>query len=159
MRRLLCIFVSAACVAGCADGRFHKKSITGGACPGTVSGYTYTGIVYGESHLVVIPLSKIRAGTEWRFYLLPTDRPRGSSASALSMRTVTVDGKPAGPAPPPGANQWIFTAGDFSGGMPAGNVRYISQCVPATLNEGDEFQYLVDVEGIGTLDPRARVEK
>lgn len=144
--------------AGCVDGRFHKKTITGGACPGTVSGYTYTGIVYGESHLVVIPLSKIRAGTEWRFYLLPTDRSRGSSSTALASRKVIIDGKPAGPLPP-GPNQWILTDGDFAGGTPAGNVRYLSQCVPATLVEGEEFEYLVDVEGIGTLDPRARVEK
>jgi hypothetical protein len=140
--------------AGCAtDGRFRSVSITGGPC-GDVSGYTVTGIAYADSKLVVVPVSRIRADTEWRFYLRPVTNP--NDPDNYRDATVTIKGKFPATNPPPERNDWIDVAGSWSGTNTPGH--YLVECVPETVTEGEEFEFLVDVEFVGELDPRAKVD-
>lgn len=155
MSKRITVLVITILLAGCVDGKFHKRSITGGPC-GTVSGYTYTGIAYGDSKMVVIPVSKIRADTEWRFYLLPIDSLGGTTA--YGDKTVKIDGKPP-PYTPPANDDWIDGEKSYDTATVSGKSRYITVCVPSTVVKGQTWEYLVHVDTVGTLDPRGHVEK
>jgi len=160
MRKIATVLVFAALVTGCVDGKFHKKSITGGPCaPAVPTGYTYTGIAYGDSKMAVIPVSRIRAGTEWRFYLLPIDSLGG--ATQYGNAKVTINGKPAPytPPTPPANDDWIDAFGTYNNATVAGRSRYIALCVSDEVVPGQNWQYEVTIETIGTLDPRGRVEE
>jgi len=160
MRKTATVLVFLALSTGCVDGKFHKSDITGGPCaPAIPTGYTYTGIAYGDSKMVVIPISRIRAGTEWRFYLLPIDSLGG--ATQFGDALVTIDGKPAPytPPTPPANDDWIDVSKSYNNATVAGRSRYIALCVPTDVEEHQVWQYLVKIETIGTLDPRAHVEE
>ncbi|HNP37605.1 MAG TPA: hypothetical protein PKK10_17290 [Woeseiaceae bacterium] len=106
-------------------------------------GYTWTGIHYGDSRLIVLPLSEIGAGYEWRFKLMPQS---GSSGPvAFSDATVTVDADDAD-------LDWLEVDGTFKneGGQ-------LEVCVPGDLEVGTPIKFNVTVTGVGMLDPRARV--
>ncbi len=158
MRRIIAVLVITFLFAGCADGKFHRKTLTAGPC-GTTTGYTYTGIAYGDSKLMVIPISKIRANTEWRFYLLPIDSLGGATAYGDAM--VTIDGKPAPYVPPnpPANDDWLKVEGTYNLATVSGRAHYISLCVDADVVPGQQWQFLVDVDTIGHLDPRGHVEE
>ena len=147
MRKILAILLATFLLVGCPDGRFVKKEFTSPDC-GLVTGYTITGIGYGDSKMIVVPLSKIRAGTEWRFYLKP-EKKRGQPP-VHAANHVTIDGKDS-----PGPNDWIFVEGTWDG---SGSKHYLVECVPATAVTGETFEYLVDVDKVGELDPRAKVQ-
>ena len=152
MKRILIMFVVTVISAGCAtDGRFRSVSITGGPC-GDVSGYTVTGIAYADSKLVVVPISRIRPDTEWRFYLRPVTNPNDPDNYRDAM--VTIKGKFPATNPPPDRSDWIDVAGSYNG-TPG---HYLVECVPAALTSGEEFEFLVDVQFVGELDPRAKVD-
>jgi hypothetical protein len=104
---------------------------------------------------VVIPVSRIRAGTEWRFYLRPINRPPGPVD--YNTVDVTIDGKfPADPPPPPTRNDWIdVSATSYNNASMPGN--YLVECVPAGLLPGQSYQFKVIVDKVGELDPRADV--
>jgi hypothetical protein len=139
-------------VAGCAaDGSFRSVRIDSGPC-GNVRGYTVTGILYADSKLVVVPMSRIRAGTEWRFYLRPVTNP--NDPANYRDAKVTIDGKFPASEDPPNRNDWIDVSGSYNGAAD----RYLVECVPEDVKKGDTFEFLVNVESVGQLDPRARVE-
>jgi hypothetical protein len=170
MRRIISAFVLAVLFAGCAsDGKFHKSDITTGPCAPAV-GYTYTGIAYGDSKLVVIPLSTIKANTEWRFYLLPIDSLGGKTVYGDS--TVTIDGKLVGlesldnsgaltpyvlPTPPPLNDDWLAASGTYNTAFVDRNKRYLVACVPADVQIDQEWRYLVEIDNVGEVDPRGHV--
>ena len=157
MRKITAVLVPAILFAGCtADGKFHKRPITGGPC-GDVSGYTYTGIVYGDSTIAIIPISNIRADTEWRFFLFPIKEQ--SDLENWDEVEVKVKGKPVGSPQPADYNDWIKVSGSFNSSKSLDRKRYIVNCVPETVAKDDVYTYEVTVEGIGTIDPRGRVEK
>lgn len=152
MHKILMTLSVAIIVAGCAtDGRFRSVSIVGGPC-GDVSGYTVTGIAYADSKLIVVPVSRIRADSEWRFYLRPVTNPTDPENYRDAL--VKIKGKFPAVNPPPDRNDWIDVEGTWNG-TPS---RYLVECVPDDLDEGEEFEFLVNVEFIGQLDPRARVD-
>jgi hypothetical protein len=154
MPRISLMLLIAVLAAGCVDGRFHKKAFTSPDC-GAVTGYTYTGIVYGDSKLVVIPISNIQPGTEWRFYLKPIIQT--GDPDDYNTVNVKITGKdPADPPAPADANNWISTDGDYASAG-TGRLRYITECVPPTVAVGDKFQFMVEVAEVGELDPRANV--
>jgi hypothetical protein len=171
MRIMISVLVFSVLLAGCVNGKFHRKSITGGACPGTVDGYTYTLVTYGNGKIIVIPLSNIRANSEWRFYLYPLDNLGGRTAYGNS--TVTIDGKAAGgnvlltgapslapyvlPSPPLDDN-WLSAAGTFNTATGTGSKRYITACVHPDVQENQEWQFLVNIDDVGQVDPRGKVE-
>ena len=171
MRMMISVLVFSVLLAGCVNGKFHKESITGGACAGTVNGYTHTLVAYGNGKIVVIPLSRIRANTEWRFYLYPLDKQGGSAAYGDSM--VTIDGKAAGDdvlrtgatslAPyvlptPPSDDDWLEASGTFNSATGTGSKRYITVCVDADVEVDQEWQYLVTIDDVGQVDPHGKVE-
>jgi hypothetical protein len=160
MRKIATVLVIAALSTGCADGKFQKSSITGGPCaPAIPTGYTYTGIAYGDSKMAVIPVSQIRGGTEWRFYLLPIDSLGGATQYGNAM--VTIDGKPPPPPQPtpPATDDWIDASGTYNTATVAGRSRYIALCVPNELVRGQDWRYEVTIDTVGTLDPRGHVER
>jgi hypothetical protein len=157
MKRITGALVIAFLFAGCADGKFHKRNITTGPC-GPVVGYTYTAIAYGDGKLVVIPVSDIRANTEWRFYLFPLDNLGGKTPS----NNVHIKIKGQNPAVPPvasgGNNIWIDIDGSYNTATKDGSLRFLVDCTPASLVSGDEHKFEVTIDGIGTLDPRGHVD-
>ena len=151
MRKITTVLMFAILFVGCAtNGQFNKKTLDAGTCIDK-TGYTYTGIAYGESKLVVIPLSEIRRDSEWRFYLLPIDNLGGATKYGGSK--VTIKGK-VGDA----SDNWIDVFGNFDDNRSVGGKSYIFVCVPSTVAVGQEFEFEVTVDSIGYLDPRARVE-
>ena len=173
MRKIISVLVIAILFTGCVNGRFHSRPVTDGACGigTTVDGYTYTGIAYGDGKILVIPLSKIRADTEWRFFLLPIDSLGGSTAYGGS--TVTIDGKTAGDMVltsggtlgsytipmPPADDSWLTATGSFN--SPNGIYRgtpYIAACVHKDVKKDQEWHFTVDITDVGSVDPRGRVE-
>jgi hypothetical protein len=139
MKRI-CLLVSAlATFTGCAkEGQLILDSAAN-KCDN--NGYTFTAIHYGDSRIVVLPLSNIGAGYEWRFHLLP--QPGGMGADAYKDSLVTVTGGAGG--------EWLNTSGKYNLGS------VITICVPLSA-AGSEFKYDVTVVDVGMLDPRAKVE-
>ncbi len=172
MSRIMSILVFSVLMTGCANGKFNTLSITGGACPGTVSGYTFTYVAYGTGALNVIPISNIRANTEWRFYLKPIDKLGGALYRA---KTVTVAGKPVGSLVPnstdtalvpyaypgpPGNDTWLSATGSYNipdGSGPGRTGPYIVACVDPAVLRNQEWHFEVTVEDVGKVDPRGRV--
>lgn len=144
MKKIFVLLVMATLMAGCVNGKFVKRS-SANNCGGT--GWTHTAIHYGDSRLVVIPLSDVVAGEEMRFFLVPQIRGRG--AIDYSAAEVTVKSVPE--------NGFIATrAVTFTKTTPI-----ISTCVKEGLALDDKFKYIVEVRYggklIAMLDPRAVV--
>lgn len=159
MRKILTIISVSVLFSGCCtNGSFCNGKFAGGACgDNVVDGYTRTAIVYGEGTLVVVPISTIKPNTEWRFYLAPANL---GGAMPPEDTIITIKGQD--PADPPltslGDNTWINVSGKYGSANKDGRVRYLAQCTPETLVQGDYHKFEITVEGIGNLDPRGHVE-
>ncbi len=146
MQKSVAILLSVSFLAACADGKFIKPN-SPNQCGG--SGWTLTTVFYGDSHILVIPLSEVKAGSEFRFVLIPQLKGRG--ATDFSNATVKIRGK-RDPE-----DLW-FT--EISGTAASGT---IFTCVKNTLTTSDIVEYDVEVSFTGeprpraTLDPRAIV--
>lgn len=140
MFRIITILLIALGLAGCAkDGSLVLDSIPN-SCSGT--GHTFTWIKYGDSHLGALKLSEIGRKSEWRFRLQP-DNPGGG---IYSDKLVTISAKPSGPPQP-----WLSVSGKHSANP------VLVLCVPDTLALHDVIEYMIEVEDVGMLDPRAEV--
>lgn len=110
--------------------------------PCSAPGYTQTNVRYGDSQIIVKPLSKVRPGTAFRFKLLP----QRSATDETDYRTVRVTIKGKGSA-------WLpETSGSFNDARDG----LLTSCVPEDLQE-KVYYYLVEVKDVGVLDPRADV--
>lgn len=139
-------------VSGCAkDGRFIAQAIAAGPC-GAVDGYTLTAIAYGDSKMGVVAESRIRPNSEWRFYLRPI--LKSSDPDDYRNVDVAIVGKFPAANPPPNGNDWIDVNGSYA---TSGSNHYITECVPANAPVGKTYEYLVKIDKIGELDPRAKV--
>ncbi len=155
MRKILPFISVSVLFSGCCsmtDGRFCDDNFTSATCGSQVSGYTHTAVVYGDSEIVVIPISQIRENTEWRFILAPITR--GDDIVDFSAATVTITGQ--------NDAAWIQTAGP-SGAPVTGNFdtdKILTACVKGlpNLTVGFDYKFEVKVAGLGTLDPRGRVK-
>lgn len=156
MRRILAIVLVTALFSGCVNGRFQEKPILSDACEGTVEGFTITYIAYGDSKLVVIPVSQIRNQTEWRFVLKPLTVGKSDSGNDYKDSLVTITGKRA-------EDVWLDTAAPgsvlVSGTYNNATDHMLTACVNIlpTPQTNDHFFFIVDVQDIGTLDPRADI--
>lgn len=129
-------------LAGCADGKFVRVNELN-TCGTT--GWTVTAIHYGDSRIVVLPVSEVVKDAEFRFVLVPASK----KTDTIDYRDVTVKVK----GKPPHDTWFDETAGTAASGD--GTIRV---CVDgASLSPGDEIAYLVEVDGVGVLDPRATV--
>ena len=145
MKRTIVLMIGSVLMTGCVNGKFVSGSVPN-QCGG--QGWTHTIVHYGDSRVVVIPVSEVRAGQEMRFFLVPQLKGRG--ATDFQNATVKIVGKPP-------ADVW-FT-------QKTGNASavFLSFCVNGSLAVNDTFEYKVEVfDSTGTdlkamLDPRAIV--
>jgi len=152
MPRLITVLLISVIFAGC-DGTFRSRPFQSAACNARVEGYTATYVAYGDSKLVVIPLSKIHENTEWRFILRPLDIGNARSGIDFKNLMVTIKGKRS-----PGPDDWIDVSGTYNGS--AADKHTLVECVkPPVGLTGTEYTYLVTVEEVGKLDPRGRISR
>ena len=150
------MLLATALSAGCVNGRFHSKEFNSSVCGGDVKGYTVTYIAYGDSKLVVIPLSKITENTEWRFILKPIQLGKSVSGEDYKDKTVRITGKRP-------LDAWIDTAAAGGNQISGTYNDDASHTLTACLNnaavpaKGSAVYFVVEVQDIGTLDPRADV--
>jgi len=131
--------------SGCAkDGELILNDIPN-TCGGT--GHTLTWIKYGDSHLGALALSKIGRKSEWWFKLQP-DNPGGG---AYADKVVTITAKPNPTPPPDNEYPWLSVSGRHS------DDPVLVVCVPESLELNERFDYMIEVEDVGVLDPRAEV--
>ncbi len=147
MKKTAAILIGIVFLSGCStDGKFVKRK-TLNSCGST--GYTLTAILYGDSHIVVIPMSEVVAGAEFRFALVSELGGRGSKS--FDNATVKIRGKRSP------EDDW-FT--EISG---TASDKTISTCIDSSLVVGDTVEYDVEVgfpaepRPRATLDPRAKV--
>lgn len=124
-----------------APGQFSSSTVVSSSCP---KGTTKVHVKYGDSYLDVNPQAKTKANAALQFVLDPKST-RGPNGLNYDDVTVTIKGKNADAS-------WISESGKASEG------RDLIVCVPPAQAEGTYF-YLVEVEQVGTLDPRADVTK
>ena len=139
--QLLLVTAGAALVTACAtDGMpIDSKEVI---APCSAPGYTQTKVRYGDSQIIVKPLSKVRPGTAFRFKLLP----QRSATDQRDYRTVRVTIKAKD-------SNWLpETSGTFKDARDG----LLTSCVPEDLQE-NVYYYMVEVEDVGVLDPRADV--
>ncbi len=158
MQRIIWILLATIIIGGC-DGTFRTRTFVSSVCGGEVTGFTATAILYADSKLVVIPISEIRPNTEWRFILEPRLLRSSKSTEDFKDKVVTITGKRAEDA-------WINSAGTGAGGAITGTFNsatdhMLRACVniPVNTAEDTEYQYMVAVDDIGDLDPRAKVKR
>jgi len=138
MKRVIAILLGAVLMAGCINGKFIKKNVPN-SCDGL--GWTHTIVHYGDSRVVVIPLSEVTRGQEFRFYLIPQLKGRG--AKSYQDAIIKIKGK-RDPE-----DIW-FT--EISG---KASDKFIKTCVKDTLAVGDMVEYTVEVYLPAEVDPRA----
>lgn len=145
MNRATLTILVAAFLCGCADGQFRAKAMTTPDC-GQIKGFTASIIHYGDSRIFVIPISKIKAGSEFRFILAPKLRSK-TDATDYRQTEVTVHGKRD-----PEDLWFTPKTGKYS------DSPTIVVCVPDPIPGGlSQYQYIVEVDGVGMLDPRADI--
>ena len=142
MHKIIWMLLVTMLLAAC-DGKFIKKNVTN-RCGST--GWTLTAVHYGDSRIVVIPVSEIVKDAEFRFELLP------ASETTDSKDYKDVEVKIRGKNSP--ADDWFEEiSAKATDGFDA-----LWTCVDGpSLNIDDEAYYEVEVVGVGTLDPRAKI--
>ena len=159
MKRVLTILLVTTLFAGCCiftgDGRLCKTPFASDACGDTRSGYTATVVLYGDSKIAVVPISRIRANTEWRFKLRPINLSSDYEEDIYETLNVEIDGKVAETPYDPGHNDWITASGTYTGS--ASDKHTLILCTPSELPDDTTYKYLVEVEKVGVIDPRADV--
>ena len=159
MRKEILILLALLSVAGCRDGQFIKSNFVSACGAGgiSLSGYTLTGVHYGDSSLVVLPVSKIHPGSEFRLGLIPQVRktdPPVDYEDAIVTITSTDDDLDSPP-------NWLDVSGSYNA-----NGRTLVTCVPEDAGlTRDKYKFDVTVSWPGVaasdtlsfLDPRANV--
>lgn len=125
-----------ATLAACATpGKFSESRSISAECPG---GSAFVNVDYGDSFLKVNAVANTQLGGALEFRL------RG--LPGYEDHLVTISGK----AP---KDNWISASGSESG-----RDNKLIVCVPPDLDP-DSYYYLVQVEDVGTLDPRVDVRR
>ncbi|MEJ2129874.1 MAG: hypothetical protein P8X81_13680 [Woeseiaceae bacterium] len=144
MTRLFVALLGSALFAGCAnEGKFIQETVPN-SCDST--GFTFVFIKYGDSHMAAKAVITVHAGAELQYRLIPDH----GHANNYEEATVTITKKPS---PPPASDaDWVEASGTFDddGGV-------LTVCVPDEP-EADSYYYQIEVDGVGSLDPRADVE-
>ena len=161
MRKVPIVLFVLISVVGCRDGQFISKPITS-ACGGSgisLTGYTLTGIHYGDSRLFVLPISKIKPESEFRFGLIPKSR-KTDPPVVYKDAFVTITSADDDLDVPP---DWLDVSGTFNadGGT-------LVTCVPKEAGlKNEQYKFAVTVswpgtdpaDTLGMLDPRVDVIK
>jgi hypothetical protein len=142
---VMLILLPALSMAGCAfEGKYSKSAKISKA--GCAQGGTFVNVHYGDSELRVKPIVHVRRGGALEFRLKP-DRKASDTIDYKDVN-VTIDNKPAKDA-------WLDAAVTGSFKSTGGK---LVVCVDQSLDRDRTYEYLVKVEKVGELDPRARVE-
>ena len=135
------ILGAAACLSACAP---MKPRLGATACSDGSPKKDVT-ISYGDSKLEVDVKEKKVKRDDYLVFKLKPDSTKGPDGLDYKTVTVTVSGKNS-------ASQWISASGSDVG---SGGEFIV--CVP-TGQAYDTYEYLVQVNEVGTLDPRVIVE-
>lgn len=142
MKTQLLAVAAVTLLAACADGVPRKEAFYSEACGAEVIGYTRTALRYGDSYLETRAVSTVIPGTEFQIALRPRDGMRSDTVRVQGDRDDT------------GA-RWI--SGSTEDQKSDGRTIFIPVgCVPEAP-VGTEFKFEIHVDGIGFLDPRARI--
>jgi hypothetical protein len=156
MKKIWIMIFLAPLLSACPDGRFVKKSFISNACGGgAFEGYTVTLVHYGDSRLMIIPISKIEPNAELRFQLVPKVRDT-DGATVFKDAFVSID---SDDDDLDSTVDWLKASGTFNANSGA-----LTVCIPPTL-VNSSYKYKVTVsypsaaasDAIGMLDPRADV--
>lgn len=148
MRKILITLVMSMLAVGCSsDGKFRKGTFASSVCGEQLNGFTMTAIHYGDSRLIVIPISKIEPSTEFRFLLVPKKRSATDIHDYDKVNVAISSADDDADASP----DWLEVDGNLTD-----DGRILTLCVPATLGQS-QYKYDVVVENVGRLDPRADV--
>ena len=146
MKRIFLLLIIAVALGACKfDGKPRKKAFNSPMC-GDVKGYTVGYVVYGDSKLVMIPLSKVRTNTVFVVGLKPLDGYEAANVTVAGM----------------GEAAWINNQGKYTDPRVPPYPRHALEvgCVPETAPVGATYKFDVKVEKgpvIHILDPRAEV--
>ncbi len=145
MKKILLLLVVAVALGACSyNGKPRKNEFNSPLC-GPVKGFTVGYVIYGDSKLVMIPISKVRSNTAFVVGLKPLD--------GFAAANVIVKGT--------GAAAWINAQGKYDDPrvMPYPKHAFEVGCVPEAA-AGTTFKFEVKVEMgdvTNSLDPRAEV--
>jgi hypothetical protein len=148
MRNLLLIGLIPLLLMACTSEGKYSKSNTFDIKEECGDAGTWVRVHYGDSQLKVKPKVHLKKGSAWEFRLKP--KIKATDPVDYNKMEVTILGKKSDPDA-----SWIDISGTFekSGGS-------LVLCVdPDQKEDLKTYEYFVHVEEIGTLDPRADVEK
>ena len=147
MKRAIIILATLLLVSACAfNGQYSSSAKPSGICDGSI-GATTTNVFYGDGELRITPISKIKANSEFRFKLKPdhkkTDRIDYNSVDVeIKFKSSESD-----------SAEFI----DIKGSSAKATDSTLIVCVPADAAKGDVYEFFIDVDKVGKLDPRAEV--
>ena len=101
-----------------------------------------TQIHYGNAELSATPVTKISKKRKWRFNLHPKNDHAWVDYSGA---VVTITGKTP-------QYSWLSASGKHS------DSSELIVCVPDGLEDGTIIEYMINVQWVGTLDPRGVVD-
>jgi hypothetical protein len=141
MRNFLLMPLPRVLLTACPTEGASSEDSSYGECKG---GGAFVTVHYGDSEIKVHPVIKVKTGSVLEFRLKPNKK--NSDEIDFEKVTVTIKGKDA-------AADWIDVNGTYNSSKGTLSVR-----VPPDQAEG-VYQYLVNVDQVGQLDPRADVER
>jgi len=142
MRNLFLIFLMPFILIACTSEGEYSKYNSFAQEEECDDGGTWVKVNYGDSYLEVKPKVKLKKGSAWEFRLKPR-------TSAYEKMLVTIKGKSAD-----SDDDWINVQGTFE------KNKTLVICVDPDQEERVKtYEYLVEIQEIGTLDPRAEVER
>lgn len=106
------------------------------------SGPENTQVHYGNARLTATPVTKISKKRKWRFNLHPQNAPAWVD---YSDAVVTITSKTP-------TYSWLSVSGKHS------DSSELIVCVPDGLEDGTIIEYMINVQWVGTLDPRGVVD-
>lgn len=144
IRNLLLILPLPLILAAC-EGSYSSFVKSGkDGCP---KGGTYVNVHYGDSQLKVKPIAKVHRGGAFEFRLKPKKSKSDPDGVDYKEVNVTVKGKDV-------RSDWI----EAISGTAKGKGKLVF-CVKDSVALGRNYEYWVEVDQVGRLDPRADVEQ
>ena len=153
MNKLVVIVAILAGLAGCATGKLVKRNTPNGCCA-DCTGFSYTPVAYGDSRLKVLTETEIGQGSAWRLRLKPGEEFESARVTILPKDNGTSDECETAVS---GGTDWLKVSGSADKSADRDRAPELEICVPLEVPIGCEYGYDVEVEGVGVIDPRARV--
>lgn len=162
MKKIIFLLLMLPLVAACANGMPTRDSFFSSTCvdegdpPIAMTRFTLTLLTYGDSHIAMLPLSRVHENSEFRIRLKPRSRDNENRDYKTALVSISSDDDDTDPI-----QNWLDVAGTFN--TAKNNVLVV--CVPELgLNPGEFRRYKFKVkisDGSGTvygyLDPRADI--